>query len=141
MKRLRWKLEWTAGMSVGIPEIDNDHKQFILLINALNRSIAERMGPVEIEKRLQLIVEDTQRHFESEERCLREWQYPDAGGHARTHANILQSLQKIMESFMPFGLEAEWTDAALAIKEILISHILTEDMKYAHYLQGRKQPD
>lgn len=141
MKRLKWKLEWHDGMSVGIPEIDNDHKQFILLINELNRSIAERMRPVEIKKRLQLIVDDAQRHFEREEKCLRECQYPDAGGHARAHANILQSLQKIMESFMPFGLEAEWIDAALAIKEILISHILTEDMKYANYLKGRKRQD
>jgi hemerythrin len=138
MKRLKWKLEWNEGMSVGIPEIDDDHKQFILLINELNRSIAERMRPTEILKRLQFIVEDTERHFEREERFLQERHYPDAEGHTRTHAQILSSLKNIMASFMPFGLEAEWIDAALAIKEILISHILNEDMKYALYLQIKK---
>jgi hemerythrin len=50
-------------MSVGIPEIDEDHKHFIFLINELNRSIVDRKDPAEIKKRLQIIVEDAERHF------------------------------------------------------------------------------
>ena len=122
-------------MSVGIPEIDDDHKQFISSISELNRAIAERMRPTEIHRRLQTIVDETKSHFEREEQFFREWQYPGAEDHARIHATILKSLQDILESFLPYGLEAEWIDAALVIKDVLISHILVEDMKYAHYLQ------
>jgi hemerythrin len=135
MKRHLWKLEWDEGMSVGIPEIDDDHKQFIMLISELNRAIAERMRPAEVHRRLQMIVDDTKRHFEREEQFFLKWQYPGARDHAHVHAQILKSLQNILESFLPYGLEAEWTDAALVVKDLLINHILIEDMKYAHHLQ------
>lgn len=137
MKKLMWKIVWNDGMSVGIPEIDADHKQFIVLITELNHLISERVRPSEIHKQLEIIIEDAQRHFVREERFFDEWQYPGAKTHARIHADILKSLRKILDSFLPYGLEAEWLDAALAFKDILIDHILTEDMKYAHYLQIR----
>jgi len=136
MKKPIWNLEWNDEMSVGIPKIDEDHKRFILLIDELNRSIAERMKATEIKKRLFLIIEDTERHFEQEESFLRELRYPEAEGHARSHNQILNSLKNIQRSFIPYGLEAEWLDAALIIKKILISHILTEDRQYANYFKS-----
>jgi hemerythrin-like metal-binding protein len=135
MKRLLWKIEWNEGMSVGIPEIDADHKQFIVLITELNHLISERVRPAEIHNQLELIIEDAKRHFAREEQFFAQWEYPAAAEHARVHASILKSLHKIIDSFMPYGLDAEWLDAAIAFKERLISHILVEDMKYAHYLQ------
>lgn len=43
-------------MSVGIPEIDDDRKRFISLINEFNRSIVDRLNLSEIKRRLQLIL-------------------------------------------------------------------------------------
>ena len=139
MKKPKWNLEWNDGMSVGIPEIDEDHKRFISLIDELNLSIAERMKATEIKRRLQHVIEDANQHFEQEEKFFRERQYPNAEIHARSHNNVRNTLKKIQESFMPYGLEAEWLDAALVIKQILISHILTEDMQYANYFKSLKQ--
>lgn len=133
MKKPQWKLEWNDGMSVGIPEIDEDHKRFIFLINELNLSITERMKATEIKKRLQDVIEDANQHFEQEEKFFRERQYPNAEGHAISHNIVKNTLKRIQDSFMPYGLDAEWVDAALVIKQILINHILTEDMQYADF--------
>ena len=138
MKKPKWNLEWNDGMSVGIPEIDEDHKRFILLIDELNLSITERMKATEIKRRLQHVIEDANQHFEQEEKFFREWGYPNAEGHASSHNNVRNTLKKIQDSFIPYGLEAEWLDAALIIKQILISHILTEDMQYADYFKSIK---
>jgi hemerythrin-like metal-binding protein len=138
MKKPKWNLEWNDGMSVGIPEIDEDHKRFISLIDELNLSIAERMKATEIKRRLQHVIEDANQHFEQEEKFFRERGYPNAEGHARSHNNVRNTLKKIQDSFIPYGLEAEWLDAALIIKQILISHILTEDMQYADYFKSIK---
>lgn len=138
MKKPKWNLEWNDGMSVGIPEIDEDHKRFILLIDELNHSITERMKATEIKKRLQHVIEDADRHFQQEERFFREQHYPNAEGHAISHNNVRRTLKKIQDSFIPYGLEAEWLDAALIIKQILISHILNEDMQYANYFKSLK---
>jgi len=138
MKKSQWNLEWNEGMSVGIPEIDEDHKRFISLIDELNRSITERMKASEIKSRLQHVIEDADRHFEQEEIFFRERQYPNAEGHVRSHNNVRSTLKSIQNSFMPYGLEAEWLDAALVIKQILISHIINEDMQYAEYFKSIK---
>ena len=137
MKRPTWQLEWKEEMSVGIPEIDRDHKQFISLINELNRSITEGRKQAEIKERLQFIVEDATRHFRQEERFLLEWGYPDIESHTLSHTLALKALQRIQEAFIPYGLDSEWVDAGLLLKSILISHILTEDMKYADYYRSR----
>ena len=138
MKKPKWNLEWDDGMSVGIPEIDEDHKRFISLIDELNLAITERMRAAEINRRLLHVIEDTNQHFEREENFFRERQYPNAEGHARSHNNVRNTLKKIQDSFMPYGLEAEWLDAALMIKQILINHILNEDMQYATYFKSIK---
>jgi len=136
MKKPKWNLEWNEGMSVGIPEIDADHQRFISLLNELNRSITERMKATEIHKRLQHVIDDTERHFEQEEKFFHEWRYPNAAVHAGIHKQVLNTLKKIQDSFIPYGLEAEWLDAALKIKNILISHIQIEDMLYAKYFKS-----
>jgi len=141
MKKPRWNLEWNEGMSVGIPEIDSNQRCFFSLINELNRSITERMKAAEIHMRLQLVIDDTERHFEQEENFFQEWRYPNAGVHADIHKQVLNTLKNIQDSFIPYGLEAEWLDAALKIKNILISHILVEDMQYANYFKSINTKD
>ena len=138
MKRPTWQLTWKDDMSVGIPEIDEDHKQFIVLINDLNRSMTEGMRPEEIKNKLQLVLDDADRHFGHEEKLFREWRYPDADAHAKIHTQALKALQTIKEKFIPYGLDSGWLDAGWMIKGILVDHILTEDMKYAEYYRNSK---
>ena len=81
-----WKIEWSEALSVGIPEIDEDHKEFASLINELNRSIVDRESVGEIRHRLQRIIDDAVQHFAHEERLFKELQYADSEGHAyRSH--------------------------------------------------------
>ena len=100
MKKPQWNLEWNDGMSVGIPEIDEDHKRFISLIDELNHSITEKMKATEIQRRLQHVIEDANRHFEQEEKFFREQRYPNAEGHdARTIMSEVHSKKSRIHSF------------------------------------------
>ena len=128
-----WKIEWNDGMSVGIPEIDADHKRFIALINGFNQAIAGRMELRVIKARLQLLLDDADQHFAHEERLFKEWQYPDTENHANRHKEALKTLREIRGKFMNYDFESEWIETGLAVKDILITHILQEDMKYADF--------
>ncbi len=134
--RPTWTVTWNDEMSVGIPEVDEDHKHFIFLINEFNRSITIGMSPEEIKNRLQLIVDDAERHFAQEERLFNEWQYPDTDTHAALHAQALKSLQDIMKNFTPYGHDSAWTNAGLGIRDVLINHIVSGDMKYAEFYRN-----
>lgn len=128
-----WRLEWSEALSVGIPEIDAEHQHFILLVNQLNEAIIERMEMEEIRKRMQLILEDALVHFAHEEVLFREWGYPDADKHAIRHAQIMKALSEIMGNFERGGVDYEWIEAGLKVKEALIEHLLNEDMKYRDF--------
>jgi hemerythrin-like metal-binding protein len=141
MKRPTWTISWNDGMSVGIPEIDEDHKRFILLINELNRSITDRKEPAEIKERLQFIIDDAEQHFAHEEMLFKEWRYPDIDRHASQHAQALKELKEIKVNFIPYGLDSAWIDAGLKIKGILINHIIKEDMKYAEFYRNSREVD
>ena len=128
-----WRLEWHEGLSTYIPEIDAEHQHFIILVNVLNRAIVGRMGVVEIKKRMQAILDDAVAHFAHEEALFKEWGYPAAEEHANKHAQILLAMRAIMGRFERGGVEYEWVDAGLQVKDTLIEHLLAEDMKYRDF--------
>jgi len=131
-----WRLEWNEGLSVHIPEIDAEHRQFICLINELNEAIGGRMTVQEIKKRMQAVQDDAVKHFAHEEALFREWGYPEADEHAMRHAEVLRALRQIMRHFERGGVDYEWIDAGLKVKEALIGHLLNEDMKYRDYCKA-----
>jgi hemerythrin len=133
-----WRLEWNEGLSVCIPEIDAEHKQFIRLVNELNEAIGGRMDVQEIKKRMQAIQDDAVKHFAHEEALFREWGYPEANEHAMRHAQVIQALHDIMRRFERGGVDYEWIEAGLKVKEALIGHLLNEDMKYRDYRLASK---
>ena len=128
-----WCLVWTDDLSVGIPAIDAEHQHFIMLVNELNRAIISRMGIGEINKCMSAILDDAAAHFSHEEALFQEWRYPQTAEHAQIHAQITLALHDIMGRFESGGTEYEWIEAGLQVKQVLIEHLLAEDMKYRDY--------
>jgi hemerythrin-like metal-binding protein len=130
---LPWRLEWNEGLSMHIPELDAEHRRFIRLVNDLNEAIAGRMEVAEVRKRMRAILDDAAAHFAHEEVLFREWGYPEADEHALKHVQIMSALHGIMANFERGGTEYEWIEAGLQIKQVLVEHLLSEDMKYRDY--------
>lgn len=128
-----WRLEWDESLSVCISEIDAEHQRFILLVNELNEAIVDRLDHVEIQKRMQCILDDAAEHFAHEEALFKEWHYPGAEEHAMRHAEVTRALNDIMSQFDHDSTPYEWVAAGLKVKQALIEHILTEDMKYRDF--------
>ncbi len=138
MEKHSWRLEWSDELSVGIPEVDREHQAFIGLINELNQAIADRMALAIIRQRMQAILDDAVQHFDHEEALLRQWRYPDADGHAEKHRSLVRELQGIMARFDDRTLEYDWIAAGLQLKDALVEHLLSEDMKYRDFYRSRK---
>ena len=136
MHRPTWTISWNEELNIGIPEVDEDHKPIILFINELNRSITDGKSPAEIKRRLELIIDDSERHFNQEERLFQEWQYPERDGHSSSHAHILIALKKINEGFIPYGLDSSWVNIGLTVKRILLDHFLHEDVKFLEFFRN-----
>lgn len=139
IKMPTWTTSWSDEMSVGIPEIDDDHKRFIMLLNELNKSIVNHVAPEEITAKAQFIVDDAERHFSREEQLFKEMNYPDTNDHANIHAHVLKLLKASLNNFAPYGADSGWVHVGSKIRDLLLGHILNEDMKYAdHYRDSIK---
>ncbi len=134
----QWRWDWSDELSVGIPQIDAEHQQFILLVNALNEAISNRMPVEEIKIRMQAILLDAVAHFAHEEALFEDCGYPQAEEHAMKHVQVLHALHEIMGGFTHGGEEYEWINAGLQVKQALVEHLLAEDMKYRDYGFTRK---
>jgi hemerythrin-like metal-binding protein len=128
-----WQLVWNDGLSVRIPEIDAEHQNFILLVNELNAAIIGRMDVEEIKYRMQSILNDATKHFAHEDQLFKQWGYPEAEEHAKKHEELVLAMHEIMSHFERGGVDYEWIEAGLKVKEALIGHMLDEDMKYRDF--------
>ncbi|MES0326553.1 MAG: bacteriohemerythrin [Gammaproteobacteria bacterium] len=129
--------EWTDQISVGVPQIDQDHK---VLISFINRCIAvmnnNEQDNKEIRAILNELVDYTQYHFQREELLMKVCQYPDLLKHQQGHQLLIDEVgQRIKE----YGL-GELTAKALFgfLTDWLTSHIMGSDKAIAAYCEGKE---
>lgn len=72
-------VEWSEELSVGIPQVDGEHQNLVKCLNLLDEAIKKGKGTRIMGEILSQLVEYTVIHFESEEKLMRDSEYPGAG--------------------------------------------------------------
>jgi hemerythrin len=134
-----WWLDWNESLSMYLPDIDAEHEHFIRLVNELNEAIIARTNKKEIKSHMRAILDDAVLHFAHEEAAFKEWGYPDAEVHAQKHAQIIEFLNGIMAGIEHGKMAHGWLEGGLEMKQVLIQHILNEDMKYRDFHAAQVQ--
>ncbi len=134
MDRSALPVHWSSKLSVGIPEVDREHQRFLSLVNDLVAFVAERKAKAEIERQMRLVLADAISHFENEERLFLEFGYPEATRHALLHKQIRNRLIRMVDEIKATDLNSTWVDKALHLRQLLVDHLLQEDIKYRGYL-------
>ncbi len=133
-------VEWTDDLSVGIEEIDEQHKILVNLINRLfDETVLHQATGNVIEEILHELVEYTVIHFAVEESLIRIFHYPGTESHTRHHdelkAQVLDIQAKIQRGEATINNEL-----LMFLKKWLENHIISEDKLYGPFLlkQGVK---
>lgn len=125
-------IQWTEALSVRVPEMDNDHRILIALINQL--ATAEKIGNRRIaESVLDELLNYTIDHFKKEEQFLLETGYPSAElyNHQLQHASFTETVQDIRWQYL-HGFRPTINNEVLHfLRDWLKRHIMVVDMKYA----------
>ena len=136
MKKADWEIEWSDALSVGNPMIDAEHQYFILLINELNRAIADRQNKDEIIREMNQLLTEARYHFAHEEQLFAEKGFPEAQAHCKHHSDLLGRFSNSLKEFTEVDYSPNWIDNGLAIKDLMVSHILNVDSRYVEYLRS-----
>ncbi|MDR1909989.1 MAG: bacteriohemerythrin [Spirochaetaceae bacterium] len=138
---------WDDKYSVGIPLIDEQHKELINLTNELYQGC--RTGTEE-EKRAYFLktvksaVEYVKYHFSAEEKMLENIKYPKYAEHKRQHEAFIQRLLADVKSYQE-GMKLVPNSFVRFLRDWILSHIAMEDTQYARYIldlkkKGQLQP-
>jgi hemerythrin len=125
-------VEWSGALSVGIDEIDAQHRTLIDLVNELNNAIEERHGNAAVGDVLLRLEEYTRIHFAVEEGLMRVLGYPDLAAHKREHARLTEQLAELRGRF-DAGRTALGFELMHFLKRWLTSHIMESDQDYARH--------
>ena len=119
-------LEWSDALSLDLPIMDDTHREFVDLLGAV-----EEADEVQLLDRWDTLVAHTQRHFDAEDRWMRDTHFATSNCHSVQHRVVLQVLregvtlgqtgdlkpirQMARELAVWFPQHAQRMDAALAI--------------------------
>jgi hemerythrin len=140
MEKDEWELKWTEFLTVGVPEMDEEHREFLSLANALNQAIIECKDKAAVLRLMDAILVQAAIHFTHEEQLLADCRYPDRAAHAAKHLQVTQQIGRVMKEYAENAIGFVAALKALKIIQLLIDHLLKEDMKYRDFLREQAEP-
>jgi hemerythrin len=132
------KFDWSDEYSVGIEEIDEQHKTLFLLINRLDQAILDRKGSTVCGGILDALVDYTHIHFSQEQTLMRVGCYPDYDAHCELHKDLVDEVEALRQKIAT-GKATISFELMHFLRNWLTKHILGEDMKYGVYFRENKQ--
>lgn len=129
--------EWTESMSVGIAEIDEQHKMLVDILNRLFLAVVQRESHEITIEILDTLVDYTKTHFGLEERLLLDAKYDAAefAAHQREHRAFVGKISEAASKHLVEGKSVSF-EIINFLKRWLREHILVTDKKYAVALKN-----
>lgn len=132
------EIKWDDSLSIGISEIDNQHKTLIGYINQLRSTLNEPEKKFEILRGvLAGLFNYTIYHFFSEEEIMESLQYPFYPKHKTEHIEFTNSVINYIEVFTDSKKDIT-ADVLTFLKGWLFNHIMTTDKALGNFLSKRK---
>jgi len=128
---------WTADMLTGNTLIDSEHQALIDGANALLDACKQGKGHQELERTVDFLVQYTHTHFSHEEALQIQYHYPTYTQHKKFHTEYLKLMDELATKLKKQGATIVMVVELNAKMTILISHIKTEDVNLAKYLQAQ----
>jgi hemerythrin len=123
------KIEWKEEYSVGVKEIDDQHKYFISLLNDLYGAIVTGKSREKLKELFQYVADYAEKHFATEEKYFEDFEYEGAEEHRAKHQQMREEIKKI-ES-MEDGKEIDfYGNIVYFLKDWLEDHLAQMDQKY-----------
>lgn len=131
-------IEWDEGMCLGVPEIDEEHKKLVELLNKLVDVNAAGERPDVLGRIVDQLVAYTAYHFLHEEKLFLGTDYPDADFHVAEHRALTVRVLDIQRKIRLGGVDGLSEELLVFLKEWLIHHTQGVDRGYVPYISKEK---
>lgn len=132
---LTWRDEW----SLGIEDIDRDHREMVRLMNRLfclddpvSDGTPKDAGPLAAE-RLERVIAHLRSHFGREEEFLQSIDYPGFREHRTEHSLQMAELIEVKRLLDERQARCIDEETAAGLKRWFFNHVIAEDRRYADF--------
>ena len=128
-------IEWSDAIKIGVPSIDAEHRQLIVLTNDFLTAAEDEALMPQLAAILGELIVHTRSHFQAEERLLDQCGYPHLAAHQAEHTRLLVEAQTLHDRFCRPEADAKLTmETAHYLQHWLLDHIVTSDKPCRPYL-------
>jgi hemerythrin len=131
-------LQWTSTLSVGVPELDEQHQELFRRIDRLLTAVLHQ-DRSEAERLLTWLRGYVRDHFAAEERLMVEVEYPDAERHVQEHREFARRLAQVDADFAAQGPTAA---VVFALEQQAVGwlkdHVYFTDVALGRYVHARQ---
>jgi len=127
---------WEDKYSVNIKELDEQHKKLLDMINELHSSMEVGQGRDVMASITNSLVNYISTHFNTEEKYMVEFSYPDYEKHKEIHRNFVKKTLEFQKDFTEgkLGLSIE---VMYFLKNWLLNHIMSKDREYVAFFNDK----
>ncbi len=125
-------IEWKDEYSVGVQQIDVQHKRLFEILNEFYDDIMAIRGQEVLQKVVNDLSEYAVIHFKTEEDIMTKIGYPDYDAHKKEHETFVQKVIDLQKNLQGGGFVLS-IDVLNFLKDWLVHHILKVDKQYTEF--------
>lgn len=129
-------IEWDEKYSVGVRELDSQHKQLIKILCELYEAMQAQKTNDVLGKILNELLSYTKTHFATEEKYMSQHGYPDLAAQKKEHEMFTAKIAEFKDSF-DSGRTSISVSVTSFVKNWLFNHILASDKKYGPFFASK----
>lgn len=135
-------MEWTPAMSVGLQELDDDHKVLVRVINQLAEHAGKAGQAGTLRQCIFALMRYAEFHFAREEQVMKACGFAELPQHQEEHRDFTGQIQALAARFEADAeaVAGEVNEQLLDyLKNWLMHHIMIVDMAYRPHIEGRAE--
>jgi len=130
--------EWTDELSVGVEQMDIQHKKLITIINNFHNTVSMGDDKSAVQKAVDGLVEYVKMYFSEEEVLMQKYNFPQLEIHKRVHERLAQDVNEYAEKLQA-NQKIMGIEMSFFLKGWLENHIGETDKKYGLYIAQQKK--
>ena len=131
-------LKWSKSISVGIEEIDQQHRDLFSIINDLIHIYKQPGHRNEILRILHAMMKYTERHFSTEDEFMTLYEFPKYLDHRKEHTDYLSKINVFLDGYEK-GQDDLPKDMLMFLTTWWRDHTSGSDMDFAIWVKSRKR--
>lgn len=125
-------MKWNESFSVGVAEIDAQHRKLVEMLGNLLEEMKKGQGKAVLTKTIEDMLNYAKEHFATEEKYMKLYNYPDSLKHKKEHERFVEASKSFYENYVNGSLTA--IDLMNFLKNWLVEHILGSDKRLGKFV-------